>query len=190
MVTSTDKSQPLFNGSTLDGWRIGGDGAAFVVEDGAIKATGMKGNLIYVGSSGNASWTDFDLTLKVKTGNKANSGVFIHCSSADVKGGQIGLEAQLANDGNSDRQKTGSLWSVAPVEQIHVRDGVWFDYRIVVKGRQVTIYVNGGKVNEWTQPADWQPPTNVALARLGAGTLAIQSNQGVVWIKDVRITVP
>jgi hypothetical protein len=59
-----------------------------------------------------------------------------------------------------------------------------------VKGKQVTSYINGKKVVEWTQPEDWQPPAKVPSARLGAGTIALQSNAGVVWFKDITISAP
>jgi hypothetical protein len=180
----------LFDGSTLTGWRIGGDTAAFKVEDGCIKATGAKGNLIYVGGDGNPSWTDFDLSMKAKTGSKANSGVFIHCNPTAIKGGQLGMELQIANDGNSDPQKSGSIWSISPVNEVHARDDEWFDYRILVKGKQVTTFINGEKLADWTQPDGWKPPDKVSTARLGQGTIAIQSNVGVVWIKDITITAP
>jgi hypothetical protein len=76
------------------------------------------------------------------------------------------------------------------VTEVHVRDNEWFDYRIVVKGKKVTSFINGEKIVEWTQPGDWKPPGNVASARLGQGSIAIQSNQGVAWIKDVEISAP
>ena len=179
----------LFDGRTLDGWRIGGDPKAFEVENGAIKGTGAKGNLIFVGD-GKTTWTDFDLSLKVKTGDKANSGIFLHCSPTDVRGGQLGLEVQIANNGNIDPQKTGSIWGIVPYSKVEARDGHWFNYRVVVKGKQLTTYVDGKKIAEWTQPEGWQPPVKVPSARLGSGTIAFQSNAGEVWLKEILILVP
>lgn len=179
----------LFDGRTLDGWRIGGDAKAFEVENGAIKATGAKGNLFFVGD-GKVTWTDFDLSLKVKTGDKANSGIFIHCSPSDIRGGQLGLEVQIANNGNIDPQKTGSIWGVVPYNKVEERDGHWFSYRIVVKGKQLTTYIDGKKIVEWTQPEGWQPPVKVPNARLGGGTIAFQSNAGEVWFKEIQLLVP
>ncbi|MFO1485053.1 MAG: protein kinase [Verrucomicrobiaceae bacterium] len=60
---------PLFDGQSLQGWTMAGDGRAFVVEDGAIKATGLPGNLVFTGAGKlSPPWKNFDLTLKAKTG--------------------------------------------------------------------------------------------------------------------------
>jgi hypothetical protein len=59
-----------------------------------------------------------------------------------------------------------------------------------VKGKQVTTFINGGKLADWTQPEGWKPPDKVPSARLGQGTIAIQGNVGVVWIKDIVVAAP
>ena len=189
MVAKTAKK--LFNGANTEGWRYQGPQEAFVVEDGCIKVAGPRGNLMFMGNQEvSPIMKDFDLTMKVKTEDKANSGVFIHCKrNNDGASYANGLEAQIANE-NKDPQKTGSLWSVQPVEKIIVHDGEWFDYRINVRGMTVTTFINGKQVNEWTQPADWKSPPGKPEAKLGEGTIGLQSNGGTVWIKDVEITLP
>ena len=133
---------------------------------------------------------DFDLTMKVKTGGNANSGVFIHCRrNTDGQSFINGVEVQLANE-NRDPQKTGSVWSIQPVDDIIVHDGEWFDFRISVKDKTVTAYINGKKVNEWTQPAGWNGAPGKPDAKLGEGTIGLQSNGGSVWFKDIEISVP
>ena len=57
-------------------------------------------------------------------------------------------------------------------------------------GATITVWVEGVKINEWTQPANWVPPEGVPNARLGKGTIGIQGYGGNTWIKDVRITLP
>jgi hypothetical protein len=180
---------PLFDGSTLNGWRVQGSGDAFVVEDGCIKATGARSTLMFSGLPGTSPiMKDLDLTMKVKTENQANSGVFVHCrqNNDGVSFGNA-LELQIANE-NRDPQKTGSVWGVKPVDKIIVHDGEWFDYRITVQGMTVTTYINGEKTVEWAQPRGWTPPKSGA--QLSEGTIGLQSNGGVVWFKDITLRAP
>ncbi|MDZ4286607.1 MAG: family 16 glycoside hydrolase, partial [Prosthecobacter sp.] len=179
----------LFDGKSLEGWKSVGDSAAFTVADGMLKASGGKANLYYVGQGSQPpAWKDFDLTLKVKTGGKANSGLWIHAPAVASGSGSVALEVQIAN-GNADSEKTGSLWSVKAVREMIVKDDEWFDLRVTVKGMRVTIYINDKEVNDWTQPTQWEPPAKIPNARLGEGTIGLQSNGGQVWFKDIQIKV-
>jgi hypothetical protein len=177
----------LFDGKTLDGWKKAGDPAGFSVNAGTIRANGPKANMYYVGAGAKPPvWTDFDLTMKVKTDEKANSGLWIHTAGS---GSAIAaaLEVQIAN-GNRDLEKTGSIYAVKGVDLQHVKDDEWFDLRVVVKGRTITVFINDKQVNTWTQPTQWQPPDRVPNARLSEGTIGLQSNGGTVWFKDIQLT--
>jgi hypothetical protein len=184
-------AKKIFNGANTEGWRYQGPQEAFVVEDGCIKATGPRGNLMFMGNRDvSPIMKDFDLSMKVKTEGSANSGVFVHCRRNN-DGASFGnaLEVQIANE-NKDPQKTGSFWSVQPVDSLVVHDGEWFDFRIIVRGMTITSFINGKQVNEWTQPADWKDAPGKPEAKLGEGTIGLQSNGGTVWFKDIEIAVP
>lgn len=190
---STGKSGPfrLFDGKSLDGWRSVPEGTFFRVLDGAIRIEGRPADLFYEGSQVDAlSISDFDLTMSVKTEGQANSGVFFHCVRKPDGSYERGPEFQIANE-NKDPQKTGSLWRVGePVTRMPVRDGEWFEYRMVVSGKTATTYVDGRKLMEWIQPDDWTPPAERPGVRLGKGTFALQANGGIVWIKDIVLKLP
>jgi hypothetical protein len=188
-VAQSGKSLALFDGRTLTGWTTGGDPASFTVEDGCIKAVGPKGNLIYTGIGTAPAWTDFDLSMKVKTGDKANSGVWIHCPAKASAENAVALEVQIANE-TAETQKTGSIFNIARINSLSAHNGQWFNLRVVVRGATITVWLDGVKINEWTQPANWVPPTGVPNARLGKGSIGIQGYGGNTWIKDVRITIP
>jgi len=153
------KTITLFDGKTLSGWRGVPDQTPFSVVDGAIKTSGRRGGMLYFVGDGTQpnEFSDFDLTMRVKTENEANSGVFFHCARGANGNYEPTFEAQIANQ-NKDPQKTGSLWSIEPVHRMPARDGIWFEYRIVVSGKTVTTYVDRQKVMEWTQPDNWTPP--------------------------------
>ena len=181
-----DKAQSLFNGSTLEGWAVQGD-PSFKVEDGCIKAFGYKSNLIFVGKGAVPEWKDLDLSMKVKTKSKSNSGVWIHCQNTPWAPGPMALEIQIYNDADGAQMMTGSVWPIVPITKQFVPNDQWFDLRVTVSGMTITIFIDGKKVNEWTQPPGWIPPTNSPKARLGSGTIGLQAHSGETWFKDVQI---
>lgn len=63
----------IFNGKDLTGWKSNEETpGCFTVEDGALKVSGGRAHLFYMGEDGKASFADFELKLKVKTMPKAN----------------------------------------------------------------------------------------------------------------------
>src|SRR5690606_20518606 len=80
-VPASPATISLFDGKTLEGWVGLPDASFFSVVDGAIRLQGKGGDLFYTGSGGEAAeFTDFELTMTVKTEEEANSGVFFHCA--------------------------------------------------------------------------------------------------------------
>ncbi len=173
----------LFNGRTLEGWRVDGDRSAFEVVGGLIHANGRVGNLVCT----TGTWKDFELKLKAKTEGQGNSGVWIHIPKSPQDGVRSpGLEVQIYNDGPGS-QKTGSLYNVRPVTSQSVKSDQWFDLRITVKDKTIEVFINNKRVNDWTQPLGWQPPSASPQARLGSGTIGLQSQGGTVWFQDIFI---
>lgn len=147
--------------------------------------------LYYTGTSDDdPEITDFDLTMTIKTEQSANSGVFFHCVGDPSGSYKNGFEVQIAND-HSDPSKTGTLWGVSdPVNRMPARDGEWFELRMVVSGKTVSSSVDGKKLMEWTEPDDWTPPNGKPEPRIGRGTIGLQANGGVTWIKDMVLKCP
>lgn len=145
----------LFNGKNLDGWKAQSD-KHFRVEEGKIIVDGTKGRsmLYYVGPDKKASFRDFELRLQVLTHKGANSGVYFRTKWQD-RGypDRYGYEAQIANTHKNPR-KTGSLYKVKTVSDPPTKDDEWFDYHIIVKGREIAIKLNGKTVVEYTEPDD------------------------------------
>jgi hypothetical protein len=203
----------IFNGKDLSGWKSNEETpGCFTVEDGAIKVSGGRAHLFYVGADGKAEFKDFELKLKVKTLPKANGGVYFHTEFEDKGWPSKGYECQV-NASHKDPRKTGSLYGVADVLVLapgqeppkgslvnHVRDkapntdGEWFDYHITVKGKTITIQVNGEKAVEWTEPEGFDPVKallNMPGRKLGAGTFAIQGHdpESTAYYKDIEVKV-
>ena len=204
----------IFNGKDLTGWKSNEETpGCFTLEDGAIKVSGGRAHLFYVGADGKAAFTDFELKLKVKTMPKANGGVYFHSVYEDKGWPSKGFECQV-NSTHKDPKKTGSLYGVvnvlvlapgekAPpgslesheVDKAPNTDGEWFDYHIIVKGKTITVKVNGETTVEWTEPEGFDPAKalkGMPGRKLGSGTFAIQGHdpESTAYYKDIRVKLP
>jgi hypothetical protein len=203
----------IFNGKDLTGWKSNEETpGCFTVEDGALKVSGGRAHLFYVGADGKAEFKDFELKLKVKTMPKANGGIYFHTQYEDKGWPSKGFECQV-NASHKDPRKTGSLYGVSDVlvlapgqeppkgsltHQVRDKapntDGEWYDYHIAVKGRKITIKVNGETAVEWTEPEGFDPAKallNMPGRKLGSGTFAIQGHdpESTAFYKDIQVKV-
>lgn len=204
----------IFNGKDLSGWKSNEEtSGCFTVEDGALKVSGGRAHLFYVGADGKAEFKDFELKLKVKTLPKANGGVYFHTVYEDKGWPTKGFECQV-NASHKDPRKTGSLYGVSEVlvlaagqeppkgslaniirDKAPNTDGEWSDYHIAVKGNTITIKVNGETTVEWTEPEGFDPAKallNMPGRKLGSGTFAIQGHdpESTAYYKDIQVKIP
>jgi hypothetical protein len=172
----------LFDGKTLDGWKINEEQDAFTIEDGAIKANGKRTHLFYVGKVNEAKFKNFELRLDVMTRKNSNGGVYIH-TVFQKEGWPSGYEIQV-NNTQSDPQKSGGLYNTVK-NLLPFADDAWMKYVIVVKDGVVTVRVNDKElVNYKTEP------TTTKLLPDG-GTIGIQAHDkgSTTLYKDIRIKV-
>jgi len=213
-ATAGDGFVSIFNGKDLTGWKSNEETpGSFSVEDGALKVSNGRAHLFYEGVDGKAAFTDFELKLRVKTMPQANGGVYFHTEYEDSGWPTKGYECQV-NASHKDPKKTGSLYGVvnvlvlapgeeAPpgslkdlvVEKAPNTDGEWFDYHIIVKGKTITLKVNGETTVEWTEPEGFDPAKalrNMPGRKLGSGTFAIQGHDpgSTAYYKDIQLKVP
>ncbi|MFM8704628.1 MAG: DUF1080 domain-containing protein, partial [Planctomycetia bacterium] len=66
----------LFDGKTLDGWKISEHPESWKIADGAIVANGDRSHLFYVGDD--KPYVNFELRADVKTETEANGGIYFH----------------------------------------------------------------------------------------------------------------
>ncbi len=189
VTAGADGWTSLFNGQDLTGWRIIGHTSGFVVDQGSIKTGGgARADLIYTGSgAAPAVFRDFELRMKVKTGDKGNSGLWFHLPPGIQSTKQCDQSLQVQIDNSFNEQRTGSIVHVRPLDRSPVADGAWFELRVLVQNGTVTAFVDGRQVNQWTQPQNWQPPAKAALARMGTGAIGLESWRGNVWIQDIQL---
>ncbi|MER5769386.1 ThuA domain-containing protein [Streptomyces sp. NPDC001985] len=141
----------LFNGKTLNGWKQAGPGR-FTVTDGALRTEGGMGMLWYHAKE----LTSYTLELDWKVDGDDNSGIFIGFPASDdpwsavTNGHEIQIDATDAPD-----RTTGSVYGFKSADR-KARDrvlrppGQWNTYEIKVKGERLQLFLNGSKINDFT----------------------------------------
>jgi hypothetical protein len=166
----------LFDGKSLDGWKVGENPETCKVQDGMIVVNGKgPSHLFYEGPVHDHNWKNFHFKADVMTFPKANSGIYFHTKYQESGWPAQGFEAQV-NNSHSDPKRTASLYAVKDVYEQVAKDNEWFTYEIIVKGNQITFKINGKTVNEFTQGDDYKPPQGMPGRHLGSGTFALQGH--------------
>jgi hypothetical protein len=181
----------LFNGKDLTGWKVnqGGKMAAWGAEDGLIYVQGGGGGWLMT----EKEYGDFELRLEFKVPVNGNSGVALR---SPMKGdpAYVGMEIQILDDNGPayknlrPTQYTGSIYDVVPpAKHVSKPAGEWNQFRIVAKGRQVTVELNGTQIvnanlDEHKDRADKHP----GLLR-AKGHLGLQSHDGRVEFRNLYV---
>lgn len=179
----------LFNGKDLDGWKVGHNAESWSVKDGEIVVHGKgPSHLFYVGPIHDHDWKDFHLKAMVMTLPHANSGIYFHTAYQEENWPDQGFECQV-NCTHSDWKKTGSLYDIVNIRDPHHQDNKWFLYDIIVKGNHVVLKIDGKTVCDWTQPADFKPPSNHPGRYIQHGTFALQGHDpgSECHFKDIKV---
>jgi len=173
----------LFDGKTLNGWRVAENPDSFKVEDGAIVCNGPRAHLFYVGDDGNAAFKNFEFEAEVRTEPGSNSGIYIHTSFQDSGWPKTGYEAQVLNSNRAgeesdyaEHKMTGSLYAIRNIWKPVVPDNDWFNYRILVQGKTIRIYINEELLVDYTEPAEPFRPEGMEQRLLSTGTFALQAH--------------
>ena len=181
----------LFDGKSLDGWKKANENPdSCGVEDGAIRVGGgPRCHLYYVGPVHAHNFKNFEFKCKVMTKPNANSGVYFHTEYQAEGWPNKGYEAQV-NNTHGDPRKTGSLYAVEDVmNNSPAKDNAWWDYHITVKGKDITIQVNGKTTVQYTEPQNPEHLKKMPGRKLSSGTFAFQAHDpnSVVYYKDIYV---
>ena len=165
----------LFDGKSLDGWKVGTNAATFKVEDGAIVVNGERAHLYYDGPIGQHNFKNFEFKADVMTTPGSNSGVYFHTAYQEDGWPSKGYEVQV-NNSHTDPKRTAGLYSVQDNMEAPAKDGEWFTMQIVVQGKHVTTSVNGKKIVDYTEPEGVQRPPDMKDRLISSGTFALQGH--------------
>ena len=160
----------LFDGKSLNGWKVAENPETFSVDSGMIRVFGKRAHLFYDGEVSNHDFTNFHFKAEVMTTPGANSGIYFHTRYQDVGFPSIGFETQV-NNSHTDWRRSGSLYAINDVREVFVKDNEWYTHEIIVIGKTVEVKLNGKTVMQFTEPAN---PTGNRI--ISSGTFALQGH--------------
>ncbi|MFJ1600426.1 ThuA domain-containing protein [Streptomyces sp. NPDC088261] len=140
----------LYNGSTT-GWSQAGPGS-FTNTDATLTSTGGMGLYWYQAKQ----YAAYSLKLDWRMPGDDNSGVFVGFPSSTDPNSAVnqGYEIQIDATDTADRT-TGSVYGFKSAD-IAARDaalnppGAWNTYEIRVEGERLQVFLNGAKINDFT----------------------------------------
>ena len=178
----------VFDGKTLAGWKANEKPESFSVENGELK---MKGGMahLFCEKEGFADLKNFEFKAEVKTLPGANSGVFFHTENRGPGGLKKGYEAQINTSFVKDPRKTGSLIDVKDLDKSPVEDNVWYEFHVVVKGKQIIVNINGKPVVDYTEEDKPVRKKGREERLLSHGPIALQAHdpESTTFFRNIQI---
>ncbi len=176
----------LFDGKSLDGWKINENPKSWAIEDGCIVCQGDRSHIFYIGDK--KPFKNFHFKADVKTMPNSNAGIYFHTAFQDGGWPKNGFECQVNNSYKSDPRRTSSLYSVKDVLEPAAKDNEWYTQEIIVEGKQITLKVNGKTLVEYTEPKDQEAGKDFDR-KLGEGTFALQAHDpgSKVYFKNLMV---
>jgi hypothetical protein len=159
----------LFDGSSLKGWNVVGDGN-WEIADGAVQATRGNGFLVTP-----ASYGDFQITLEFWVTDDANSGVFIRCQDPKAINAMNAYEVNIYDKRPDQSYRTGGIVDVAKPASVVMTGGKWNTYDITAQGARLRVTLNGMLM------------VDVEHKGFTRGPIALQYGAGTVKFRNVRI---
>ncbi|MFC7303390.1 ThuA domain-containing protein [Streptomyces monticola] len=141
----------LFDGTSVEGWKQAGPGS-FELKDGTLTTVGGMGMLWYEAKE----FGSYSLKLDWKMAGDDNSGIFIGFPPSDDPWSAVNNGYEIQIDATDVSEKTtGSVYGFQSAD-IAARDkalnppGEWNTYELRVEGERLQIWLNGVKVNDFT----------------------------------------
>ena len=182
--------QSLFDGKTLNNWKVGDNAATFKIEDGMIVVNGPVAHLFYNGDVNNHQFKNFEFKADVMTTPGSNSGIYFHTDYQQGGWPKKGYEAQV-NNSHTDWRRTGSLYGIQDVREVYVKDNEWYTEYIKVEGKRIVIKINDKTVVDYTEPDNPERTEGNSLRKISTGTFALQGHdpKSKVYYKNILVKV-
>lgn len=180
-----DGFESITDGKGFTGWKINENKDSWSFEDGAFKAKGERSHLFFVGDE--KPFVNFELKVDCKTSEGSNGGIYFHTQYQETGWPKYGFETQV-NNTHKDPIKTGSLYAVKNVAVSAAQDDKWWTQHIIVKGKTVTVNIDGKPVMEYTEPAGKEAGKDFTRV-FDKGTFALQAHdpKSVVYFKNIKV---
>ena len=178
----------LFDGKSLNDWKVGENAASFSVENGSIVAHGNTAHLFYAGNVMDHNFKNFEFKAQVMTTPGSNSGIYFHTAYQEKSWPSKGYEVQV-NNSHSDWRRTGSLYAIEDVKEVSVKDNEWYTEQVIVQGKRVIIKVNDKTVVDYTEPENVKRSAGELGRVISSGTFALQAHdpKSIVYFKDIMV---
>jgi hypothetical protein len=136
----------LFNGKTLQGWKlVGGHGPGYVVENGILVCPAEGGGNLFT----EGEYSDFAFRFEFRMADGANNGVGIR-APFEGDAAYAGMEIQILDNAKEQwgklrsEQLHGSIYDVIPARTGYLKQpGEWNTEEIIAKGRHIRVILNG-----------------------------------------------
>ena len=201
---STAGFKPLFDGQTMNGWRMfkNKENDSWEVVDSTLHCKGFidsaknkRADLITMDQ-----YQNFELVFDWKIPAQANSGVMFRVTEEFDVPYASGPEYQIVDDLGypgelSDKNKTAGNFDMQAAENKTMYMGGWNSSKIVVNGNHVEHWLNGEKVLEYELGSDawkalvagskWKDFPGYGLAP--KGFICLQDHGNEIWFKNIMI---
>ncbi len=159
-----DGWKPMFDGSTLEGWKANEHPESWTVKNGAITGDGPASHLFWM----TEKCVNCEFKAEVKINHGGNSGMYFR--TAFGPGFPKGYESQVDNT-HSDPVRTGSLYNFVKVFEQLIPDDTWWTQHIIVEGNHIQIFVNDKKTVDFIDEKNTFTNGYLALQQHNAGSV-------------------
>ncbi len=163
----------LFDGKNLGDWDKVGE-TNWRIENGAIVADKRTSKTPAYLLSKN-TYKDFMLYVEFWSSDDANSGIFLRCSDPKKVGDKTCYEVNIYDQRKDPTYGTGAITRYVEVNPMPKAGGKWNTYEMTMKGRQLTVVLNGKKTAE------------LHNGMFQEGPFALQHGAGVIKFRKVAI---
>ena len=180
----------LFDGKTLNGWKVGANEKTFGIENGTIKVNGDVAHLFYNGDVRQHNFKNFEFKADVMTLPGSNSGIYFHTVFQQSSWPKKGYEVQV-NNSHTDWRRTGGLYAVDDVKESAAKDNEWFTEYFKVEGKRVIVKINDKVVVDYTEPENVKREAGMEGRLISGGTFALQGHdpKSTVYFKNIFVKV-
>ncbi|SCK33915.1 Type 1 glutamine amidotransferase (GATase1) [Streptomyces sp. WMMB 714] len=174
------------SGTGLEGWKQAGPGHFEQAEDGTLTTVGGMGLLWY----GTEQVSSYSLKFDWRMSGDDNSGVFVGFPASDDPWTAVDQGYEIQIDATDVPEKTtGSVYGFQSAD-LEARDralnppGEWNTYEIRVEGERLQVWLNGVRINDFTNT---DPVRSLTDGHIG---LQNHGDEDEVAFRDVRLREP
>ena len=159
-VSAEEKAyKSIFDGKTLKGWTQRNGTATYRIENEVIIGKTKEGSPNSFLCS-DREYGNFDLKFDVKVDEGLNSGVQIRSQTRGGYRGRVnGPQVEIESSGENGAEagyiygEAAGGWMTPKAKLIahkHFKDGEWNSYRVLAKGANIKVWINGNLISDLT----------------------------------------